>query len=613
MLVASNACGTDTVRHSVLVHPKTVFSLFTSDTTEGCAPLTVNFSDHSRGGSYMSWDFGDGNVSNGVKKPTHTYTKGGRYLVKQYVNNGCSYDTTESMINVFDKPNVKWTVASNTVCAKQIVSFINSSTNVSNYFWDFGDGSTSNLSSPSHVYRQPGRYKVTLSSQSNAYKCFSSYSDSVFILPLPDLNMKVDTWQGCQPFTIHISKAAKPNEFYNWDFGDGNTAVGASQMHTYKDTGDYTVILYARNTNGCYDTALQKVHVFPVSKSSFTMSISSACNGPADVQFTNTSTGAQGYLWLFGNGKSSTANNPSAHYDTTGDYLVQLVTYNRYNCTDTSKQHFIIYHTPVADFSVKPFSGCQPLSVQFANKSRYGTSYEWDFGDDATSTEASPAHIYHKAGNYTVSLKAANGQFCSDTVIKEKLITVYPIPVAGFTWNLHLAPFFDGSVAFTNTSSDGGLCFWDFGDGDTASGCDPVHRYKDFKQYRVMQVVRTPYGCADTTYRNIDVTIEKNLAVPNALMPEAGSEDVRIFKPSGRGLLTYHLQIFDRWGELLWETDSLDNGHPAIGWDGHYKGKLCEQDVYVWKIEATFLDGEIWEGKDYSGTKKKMGSVHLIR
>ena len=87
--------------------------------------------------------------------------------------------------------------------------------------------------------------------------------------------------------------------------------------------------------------------------------------------------------------------------------------------------------------------------------------------------------------------------------------------------------------------------------------------------------------------------------------------------PIGIGLRDYHAQIFDKWGELLWESDSLINTKPAVGWDGFYKGKLCEQDVYVWKIYAVFLDGTPWPGMSYDtdegGGRKTIGSVTLIR
>ena len=108
--------------------------------------------------------------------------------------------------------------------------------------------------------------------------------------------------------------------------------------------------------------------------------------------------------------------------------------------------------------------------------------------------------------------------------------------------------------------------------------------------------------------------------MPNAFAPEytAGSPLVQVWKPSGMGLLTYHAQVFNKWGELLWESTAItsdDMKMPVEGWDGTYQGKLCQQDAYVWKVEAVFVDGSRWPGMSYKfqEEKKTIGSVTLVR
>ena len=132
-------------------------------------------------------------------------------------------------------------------------------------------------------------------------------------------------------------------------------------------------------------------------------------------------------------------------------------------------------------------------------------------------------------------------------------------------------------------------------------------------EYEVKFVVENKYGCTDTVIQKVKLKYFDALFVPNALTPNSGPYEDRIFLPKGSALAEYRLQIFNTWGELLWETDKLVDGHPAEGWDGTSKGEPLPQGVYVWKITATFQNGELWGGKDHNGSPKRLGSVTLIR
>jgi hypothetical protein len=120
------------------------------------------------------------------------------------------------------------------------------------------------------------------------------------------------------------------------------------------------------------------------------------------------------------------------------------------------------------------------------------------------------------------------------------------------------------------------------------------------------------FGCADTAVHYINVESNTTLYVPNALgIGQPGNAG--IFIPIGTGIEEYHLWIFDNWGNLLWETQALDNNSPAEGWDGQYKGQYVPQGSYVWKLDATFIDSEIWEGQESSnGKTSNTGSVMVL-
>jgi len=194
-------------------------------------------------------------------------------------------------------------------------------------------------------------------------------------------------------------------------------------------------------------------------------------------------------------------------------------------------------------------------------------------------------------------------------------IDVFPKPVAEFTFiQIDNDPIAKGLVRFSNQSQSSTQYFWEFGDGDESDDFAPEHRYRYHGSYNVQLAVENQYGCQDTTQAEIPLNFFKGLFVPNAFTPEYGLPDVRTFKPSGTSLKTYHLRIFDTYGNLLWESTELANTEPAEGWTGRVDGKLLNQDVYVWKIEAEFLDGTQWPGmKGEDGKFRKEGTLSLIR
>ena len=110
----------------------------------------------------------------------------------------------------------------------------------------------------------------------------------------------------------------------------------------------------------------------------------------------------------------------------------------------------------------------------------------------------------------------------------------------------------------------------------------------------------------------VELELKTGLFIPNAMaVGEPG--EAGIFFPKGTGLAEYHVWVFDGWGNLIWESEALDNGSPADGWDGRYKGKFVPQGSYVWKVNAIFEDGTVWEGMEYSNGKiTNTGSIMVF-
>jgi PKD repeat protein len=286
-----------------------------------------------------------------------------------------------------------------------------------------------------------------------------------------------------------------------------------------------------------------------------------------------------------------------------------------YGCPDTVTVPLIVYPQPQALFTYSPPQGCDSLLVTFNNLSTDANTFLWTFSDGSSSTQLNPSHWFSGPGNYSVTLYVEGDGGCNDTETLTDAITVWPQPIADFYWTQSNYPVINGEVYFDNNSTNANTYNWNFGDSTYSNAVNPSHTYQQYGTYFVTLIASNNFGCVDTVVKPIQIKFFKGLYVPNAMTPEYGDPATRVFTPKGFNLKSYRIQIFDTWGNKLWESTKLtDRGEPAESWDGYYKGQLLPQDVYVWKIEAVFLDDTVWEGKHYpSGEIKPTGTVTIVR
>ncbi|MCE9540760.1 MAG: PKD domain-containing protein, partial [Bacteroidetes bacterium] len=614
-LIGSNPCGADTITKTILVHPNTINAFFNTSSISGCSPHTVTFSDFSSGGTFISWDFGDGNAITSTNA-VHTYLAAGTYICRQFVNNGCSFDTASVSITVYPPPTLSFTVDVATVCVNQPVTFNNTSTNSVDFVWNFGDGDTSNLSNPSHSYINSGNYTVQLIGTSTIYGCIDTVTQTVSVNTAVIPQISSNTLFGCEPFISTFSNTSQNALFYSWDFNDGNVSVFANPVHTFSSAGIYYVNMVAQSLDGCKDSAQIQINVYPNPLASFSLSSVYSCFIPTSVNFTNNSIGGNGYQWDFDNGANSVLTNPSTNYNAVGQFNPTLITSNSYGCLDTAINTFTVYATPIAAFSPSLVGGCEPLTISFTNQSQNGLSYSWNFGDGGTSLNSNSDHIFQNPGNYNVTLITNNGMYCADTLQYISSFTVNPKPFADFSVNqVYSSGIPVGTLQYLNSSLNVNSYLWDFGDGNSSNFENPQHQYNVFGTYTTTLITTNQYGCIDTVRNDVNPDYFQGLFVPNALMPNFESSEANLFLPKGKSLQTYHLQIFNSWGTLLFESTALDaSGSPSEGWNGVFEGKECPQDVYVWEIDATFVNGNFWFGKLYpNGKFSNTGTVTLIK
>ncbi|RMG54101.1 MAG: PKD domain-containing protein, partial [Bacteroidetes bacterium] len=500
---------------------------FAPDTTSGCAPLTVLFTDQSTAGSaaLTSWayDFGDGHIGT-TANPSHTYTAAGYYTVTQVVTdaNGCSdVRVYNDLIHVTEVATVDFTASPQTGCTAPLnVTFTSSVSPAGSYayLWDFGDGTTSSAPNPSHIYTVTGDYTVTLTVTDPSGCQETVQKDNFVLINTPTADFQALNTTVCTGQPVLFENLSSGADGYIWTFGDGNTSTATHPTHIYNAPGTYPVSLTANNSAGCSDfegkSGYITVNASPAV--SFTADDHNGCSLPFLVNFTDQSIGnIVSWYWDFGNGNFANGQNPSTTYNTPGVYDVSLTVTTNSGCEATATvPNYILVSPPVANFLLGPNQGCMPLTVNFLNLSTSPADpivgYIWTFGDGAVSAQANPTHTYTVPGQYTVSLTVTTASGCQDTEIYQ-YVEVGTKPTVDFQGVPRVACV-DEAISFTDLTIGGGTeWFWNFGDGGGSNVQHPVYTYQDTGYFPVSLIV-SYMGCRDTLQRDSFIHIVGPLA-----------------------------------------------------------------------------------------------------
>ncbi|MFA6402582.1 MAG: PKD domain-containing protein [Salinivirgaceae bacterium] len=279
-------------------------------------------------------------------------------------------------------------------------------------------------------------------------------------------------------------------------------------------------------------------------------------------------------------------------------------------CTSTDNIVINYIVMPVADFAPSAINGCPPLSVNFVNTSIGGAPYKWDFGDGETSTEHSLMHIYAEPGSYKATLTATAPLGLS--VIKDTLITVFPLPLADFDIAPKTIYIPDEHISCFNYSKKAVSSLWDFGDGETSEEFAPVYSYTEEGFYDITLTAISVNGCEDTMtiIKAVEVIKRSKFIFPEAFTPDPSGSSGGAYDPEDRSnnvfypmiidgeIDNYEMIIYNRAGVLVFKTSDV-----LIGWDGYYRNKLLPEDVYIFIVKGTYNSGKPFQ---------KTGNVLLI-
>jgi gliding motility-associated-like protein len=259
---------------------------------------------------------------------------------------------------------------------------------------------------------------------------------------------------------------------------------------------------------------------------------------------------------------------------------------------DFATLNVIVHPIPFVQFEANKLEGCRPLAVSFLNTGDSGVDYSWGFGDGTilNSLEA-VTHTYVNAGIYNVDLTISDANACQMTESYYGYIEVYELPIANFKYAPLEVTTIDLQVDFLDLSFGSESYYWSFDILQNSTVQNPSFTFPDREgTYQIEQVVISEHGCKDTIVKTIIVEQAHLIFIPNVIIPSADNNGNATFLPYMQGidLDSYHLSIFNRWGELIFGSYDLSKG-----WNGNYGDQGIVQDgVYIWKITAKDQDSD---------------------
>jgi len=376
-----------------------------------------------------------------------------------------------------------------------------------------------------------------------------------------------------------------PNYTFYWNGNPGNSSIG---VHPTTNT-TYTVS--ATDAHGCTsNTVTINVTVSAPLVVDVTANSTAVCPGQ-EVQLTPSMYAGGGPPYLITLQDGTVVTPPVSIYPQQSGYYVLYV---KDVCGSTAHDsvYITVHPLPLVQFSSDTVSGCEPLTVTFHPQvSSPGQSYQWNFGDGSQSEisfDQNPVHTFNNDGLYDITLTITSPHGCVNTYTNQDMIRVYPTPDARFMFSPLVPSIVDPEVIFTNLSTDADMYIWAFGDGDSSNVQNPYHWYRHIGNYLAELIAITNYGCKDTARSYVPVRDEYTFYAPTYISPD--NDDLNdVFYVIGNGITAknFKMYIYDRWGEIIFETDKYDpNDPPKYGWDGKANNnKEVPIGTYTWLVK----------------------------
>lgn len=536
--------------------------------------------------------FGPNNTS---LNPTIQANYAGVYTFTLTESNGVCPDETDDVLVTFDVANIS-TAGTNPICAGAtdgIIEII--STNAVQYSFD--NGTTWQATNSSTGFSS-GTYLVCVQTALGCTAC-----ESITLQDGPGVSIVVSNDSTiCQNGTAIMTASANGGStfLYNWNHSSSTDAV---QIVNPNLMTTYTV--QAVNEFGCLSPVEEIiVNVLPALSGTVAPD-QSICPGFSTLLTAQASDGNGGpYSYEWTNQAGTVLSNNQNYLTSPTQTTTYTITITD-NCETTPivlTSIVTILPLPNVQFSVDEPAKCVPATFVFSNDTdpTFTGDYIWYFSNGQTVMNLTDFEIeFNSAGQYDVQLVVFSADGCVDSLQQNNFITVYPKPAANFSYSPNKVTVLNTSVFFQNYSQGASAYDWYFEQGNPSYSWldNPTVVFPDGEvgQYNVDLIITSEFGCKDTAQTIIPIVPEVILYAPNTFTPD-GDEFNNAWSVfiSGISMANFNLEIYNRWGEILWESHN-----PSAAWDGTYGGKLVEEGTYIWKISAMdmFTDEKFeWSG-----------------
>jgi gliding motility-associated-like protein len=597
---ANNCSDTTSSPVNVYAPPTAAFS---QSANEGCTPLSVTFTNNSVGVNVSyEWDFGSGRIVS-VKDPgtlvfDNTINRDSIYKIRLSASTpGCPVAIDTSNVTVFTSAKANFAIDLGAGCSPLTVNFANTSTgSPRSYFWDFGNGKTSNeMNPPAQLYYTDTTFRPYTVRLIATNTCgIDTLERSVTVKPA---NVRsffgVDKLDGCVPLTITMTSGATVGAKMSFDLGNGILSNNQEFTHTFDKAGTYTIRQTV--TAGCGVAFTEKtINVWATPAAKFDYSQFNICKDRR-VKFTQKAVDSVSVYWDFGDGTQSATHNPIHDYGRSGNFkVVYLVEDFMHGCQNQDSTIIAVRSPLKFDIDSVKHSGCYGINtgaivIRRGDVTGGLPTYEFAM-NDSTFKDPNKSGIFSNLkgrDNYIVYVRDRAG--CVDSA--SAYIKGFP-PLdldAGRDREIDLG---DSTQTFVTTNAYKLLDLrWTPKETVSCDTCENVW-LSPVESTTYTVTAKGPEGCEEKSDLVVRVVGKRKIFVPNVFTPNDDGENDMFFPNSGKNVkrITY-FRVFNRWGELVFENKDFQPNEQFSGWNGKYNGMTLPSDVYVWTMEVELRNG----------------------
>ncbi|MCB0734030.1 MAG: gliding motility-associated C-terminal domain-containing protein [Bacteroidetes bacterium] len=526
-----------------------------------------------------------------------TYSDTGVYVVTLYVEteHGCR-----------DTAQVNHTVHSNPVAGLSISyvcypspTVIRSTSSIAKgkiaiYQYDLGAGYGSGADSLIHSYSMSGPHPINHIVTSD-HGCSDTTSDFATVYAIDRAGYTITGNCAFEPISLSADLQNMDSvSQVRWYVNGNDSVLGTTGVYTFTNSGVQTLRLQTTTLHGCVFDSSFTLLVDPKPTAEFTANLPCTDN---QVNYSNTSRVLTGSLvshqWQFGDGQTASILNPSHRFDSIKTYTTQLIVTSDKGCRDTTSAPINVPTIIVPDFVVDPVCMLDSVTIRHTTTGLLSGAYYWyNLGDGAEIFNENPSrHACKSSGTFNIKLTVSTAANCTYDTVKQ--VDVYPLPIPGFDLDPPVTDILNSDISIIDRSSGASVYTYSITDQSTYTTPEFTHHFADSGTYVIRQILENSFGCRDSAERTVHINYLVNILVPSAFTPDNdGKND--LFGPGGLGVVNYDLSIYNRWGELIYQTTE---GKP---WDG----KDALMGVYYYSLKML----------DYNGKPHyAYGTVSLIR